>query len=75
MLLWLIVSLGFKLYVENFGDYNKVYGLIGSVIVPMLWFYFTGVVLLLGGELNAEIEKAARASQGRGDKAVPGPQR
>ena len=60
VLLWLIVSLGFKLYVEHFSDYNKVYGSIAGVIVLMLWFYFTGITLLLGGELNAEIEKAAR---------------
>jgi membrane protein len=63
VLLWLMVSLGFKLYVENFGTYNKVYGSIAGVIVLMLWFYFSGITLLLGGELNAEIEKAARAQR------------
>jgi membrane protein len=57
--MWLIVSLGFKLYVDNFGDYNKVYGSIAGVIVLMLWLYWSGMVLLLGGEINAEIEKAA----------------
>jgi membrane protein len=56
--MWLIVSLGFKAYVDNFGDYNKVYGSIAGVIVLMLWFYWTGLVLLLGGEINAEIDKA-----------------
>jgi membrane protein len=61
VLLWLVVSLGFKLYVENFSNYNKVYGSIAGVIVLMLWLYFSGITLLLGGELNAEIEKAARA--------------
>ena len=71
VLLWLVVSLCFKLYVDHFGDYNKVYGSIAGIIVLMLWFYFAGVVLLLGGELNAEIEKAAREAQGQGDKAVP----
>jgi membrane protein len=55
---WLIVSLGFKAYVDNFGNYNKVYGSIAGVIVLMLWFYWSGMVLLLGGEINAEIEKA-----------------
>lgn len=59
VLMWLIVSLGFKAYVDNFSDYNKVYGSIAGVIVLMLWFYWTGLVLLLGGEINAEIEKAA----------------
>ena len=75
VLLWLVVSLGFKLYVDHFGDYNKVYGSIAGMIVLMLWFYFAGVVLLLGGELNAEIEKAARESQSQGDREVPAAQR
>ncbi len=58
--LWLIVSLAFKLYVTHFGDYNAAYGSIGGVIVLLLWLYLSGVVILLGGEINAEIEAAAR---------------
>jgi membrane protein len=57
--MWVVVSLGFKAYVDNFGDYNKVYGSIAGVIVLMLWFYWTGMVLLVGGEINAEIEEAS----------------
>jgi membrane protein len=62
VIMWLLVSLGFKLYVENFGNYNKAYGSIACVIVLMLWFYLSGIVLLMGGEI---IEKTAheRASQ------------
>jgi len=56
---WLIVSLGFKVYVEYFGNYNAVYGSIAGVIVLMLWLYLSGIALLLGGEINATIEKAA----------------
>lgn len=59
--MWFVVSLGFKLYVDNFGNYNKVYGSIAGVIVLMLWLYWSGMVLLVGGEINAEIEKAATA--------------
>jgi membrane protein len=59
VIMWLVVSLGFKAYVDNFSDYNKVYGSIAGVIVLMLWFYWSGLVLLLGGEINAEIEKPA----------------
>ena len=59
--MWLVVSLGFKTYVDHFADYNKVYGSIAGVIVLMLWLYWSGMVLLLGGEINAEIEKAATA--------------
>ncbi len=59
--LWLGVSLGFKAYVENFSNYNAAYGSIAGVIVLMLWLYLTGVVMLLGGEINARIEHAASA--------------
>ena len=60
VILWLCVSLAFKLYVTNFGNYNVAYGSIGGVIVLMLWLYLSGTVILLGGEINAEIEAAAR---------------
>lgn len=59
--LWLILSLGFKAYVEHFGNYNAAYGSIAGVIVLMLWLYLTGIVMLLGGEINAQIEQAAAA--------------
>ena len=63
--MWVVVSLGFKAYVDNFGDYNKVYGSIAGVIVLMLWLYWSGMVLLLGGEINAEIEQTATERQKR----------
>lgn len=72
--LWLVVSLGFKAYVENFGNYNAAYGSIAGVIVLMLWLYLTGVVMLLGGEINAQIEHAAsslRSSRVRMPQAEP----
>lgn len=62
--MWIVVSLGFKAYVENFGNYNAVYGSIAGVIVLMLWLYLSGAVLLLGGEINAQIEHAATERQG-----------
>ena len=67
VLMWLVVSLGFKAYVDNFGDYNKVYGSIAGVIVLMLWFYWSGMVLLLGGEINSEIETAAERKTASSD--------
>lgn len=53
---WLVSSFGFKLYVSNFGDYTATYGAIGTAIVTMLWFYVSGVSILLGAEVNAVIE-------------------
>lgn len=56
--LWLLTSVGFKIYVQNFAAYSAVHGAIGAVIVLMLWFYLSGLALLIGAELNAEIHKA-----------------
>jgi membrane protein len=50
--LWIILSLGLKFYVENFINYNVVYGPITGVIILMMWLYVGGLTLLIGGELN-----------------------
>jgi len=60
--LWLLVSFGFRLYLHFFNSYNVTYGSLGALIVLMLWFYFTGAVILIGGEVNAELECAATGS-------------
>jgi membrane protein len=59
VVLWLLVSFGFRVYLNYFDSYSKTYGSLGAVIVLMLWLFFTGVAVLIGGELNAEIEDAA----------------
>jgi membrane protein len=74
VVLWLLVSLGFRVYLEFFDSYSKTYGSLGAVIILMLWLYFTGAAVLIGGEINSEIENAA-AEQGepeakeRGEKS------
>ena len=70
-LLWVIVSLSFKLYVANFADYNATYGAVGGVIVLLLWFYISGLAILVGAEMNAEIEHASPWGKAPGEK-VPG---
>ena len=57
--LWLLVSFGFRIYLHYFDSYSKTYGSLGAVIVLMLWFYFTGVAILIGGEINSDIEDEA----------------
>jgi membrane protein len=72
--LWLAASLGFKLYIVNMGSYTETYGAIGGVMVLMLWFYISGLVLLFGAEMNAEIEHASPYGKAPGEK-VPGQKR
>lgn len=55
-ILWLIASMLFSWYTGNFGNYNKTYGSLGAVIAFMVWTWLSTTVVLLGGELNAEIE-------------------
>jgi membrane protein len=64
----LVASLGFSVYVSSFGSYNKTYGSIGAVIVFLTWLYLTGLCLLVGGEINAEIEHAAPTGKAPGQK-------
>src|SRR5262249_3762604 len=71
---WLAVSLGFKYYVTRFGTYTATYGTIGGVMVLLLWFYLSGVVLLAGAEMNAEIEHASPYGKAGGG-SVPGTER
>jgi membrane protein len=62
-LLWMLASLGFTWYASHFGNYQKTYGAIGGVIAALLWFYTSGLAILLGAELNATIERAAAERQ------------
>lgn len=59
VVLWLAASFAFKAYLHFFDSYSKTYGSLGAVIVLMLWLYLTGVAVLIGGEVNSEIETAA----------------
>jgi membrane protein len=56
---WLLVSLLFRFYLRHFDSYSVTYGSLGAVIVLMLWLYLTGVAILIGGKINADIENAA----------------
>ncbi|MBY5934047.1 YihY/virulence factor BrkB family protein [Tateyamaria omphalii] len=58
---WIAASTGFSVYLQNFGNYNEVYGSIGAVIVMLLWLFISAYLVLLGGALNAELARARRA--------------
>jgi membrane protein len=55
---WLVASLGLRVYVHYFNNYSATYGSLGTVIILLTWFYLSGLMLLLGGEINSEIEAA-----------------
>jgi membrane protein len=54
--LWLLLTSGFRLYLDYFNTYNRAYGSLGAVIILMLWLYLTGVALLVGGTINAVVD-------------------
>jgi membrane protein len=61
--LWLIASFALRVYLHFSNSYNATYGALGGVMILMLWFWITGLAVLIGGEFNSEIEKAAGANQ------------
>jgi len=73
--LWLLVSFAFKTYLEFFNSYSATYGSLGAVIILMLWFYFTGAAILVGGEINSEIENemAKQGAPGAKEKGEKSP--
>ncbi|MFB3814711.1 MAG: YihY/virulence factor BrkB family protein [Terriglobales bacterium] len=79
VVLWLVASLGMRVYLNFSNSYSETYGALGTVIIMLLWLYITGAAILIGSEINSEIEHAAaerghpRAKQ-QGEKA-PGEKR
>ena len=57
ILLWVLLSLGFRLYLSYFNTYDKTYGSLGAVIILMLWLYLTAFVILIGGSINAVLQE------------------
>lgn len=64
LVVFLIASLGFGFYVGNFGNYNKTYGALGSVIIMLLWLWILNMSLLFGAEFDAEMERARELQAG-----------
>lgn len=59
IVLWLLASIGFRVYLHFFNNFSVTYGSLGAVIILLMWFYITGLTLLLGAEVNSQIEAAA----------------
>lgn len=67
LVVWVAASAGFALYVANFGSYNKTYGTLGGAVTFLVWLWITNIAVLLGAELNAELERSRELEAG-----VPG---
>ena len=65
-LVWIIASVGFAFYVSNFGAYNESFGTLAGVIVLLMWFWISAFIVLLGAELNAELEAQTRMDTTKG---------
>ncbi len=64
ILIWVLASVGFAFYVANFGSYDKTYGSLAGVIVALLWLWLTNVALLLGAEIDSELERGRELQAG-----------
>jgi membrane protein len=69
--LWIVVSIALGIYVSNFNSYSKTYGPLAGVIVLILWLFLSSLAVLIGGELNAELERQAAVTSGQTASAVP----
>ncbi len=67
IVVWVLASIGFGIYVANFGSYNKTYGALGGAIVFLIWLWLSNVAVLLGAELNAEIEREREIKAGNSE--------
>jgi len=64
VVLWILASVGFAIYVSNFASYNKTYGSLGAVIVFLVWLWITNIAILFGAEFNSELERSRQIEAG-----------
>ena len=75
LLAWALASFGFGLYVANFGSYDKTYGSLGAIIAFLVWMYLSNSALMLGVEINAEVQRGRQLQAGNEDPDPPLPPR
>ena len=68
---WVIASLAFAFYVANFGSYNKTYGALAGPIVFLVWLWVSNIMVLLGAELNAELQRGRAIATGHPEHREP----
>ena len=69
--IWLIASGAFALYIANFSSYNKTYGSLAAIVIFLVWLWISNVAILLGAELNAELERERRLAAGQPAEREP----
>lgn len=69
-LMWLVLTIGFGIYVAQFGNYNATYGSLGTVVVTLTWLYLSSYILLVGAELNSELEHQTAQDTTRSGAAI-----
>jgi membrane protein len=73
VVLLVAASIGFRIYVDHFGNYGATYGSLGAVIILLLWLYVAGLVMLLGSEVNSLLEHYSRDGKSKGEKRLESP--
>ena len=68
---WVILSLGFRIYVDGYGSYNETYGALAGVIVLMIWLYLTGMTFFFGAQMNAVILRHVARPKGESPSRGP----
>lgn len=63
VLAWIAASIGFKIYLGHFNSYAKTYGALGTVVILLVWLYISGLMVILGGEINAILDRVAKGMQ------------
>jgi membrane protein len=71
VLVWIIASVGFAIYVANFGSYNKTYGALGGVIIFFVWLWISNIAVLLGAEFDAELHRGRAIAAGHPEDEEP----
>ena len=71
VLLWIIVSAAFAVYLANFGNYDKTYGALGGVIAFLVWLWISNIAVLLGAEFDAELERGRAIKAGHPEDEEP----
>jgi membrane protein len=71
VILWIVASAAFAFYVANFASYNKTYGALGGVIVFLVWLWITNIAVMLGAELDAELERGRQIEAGQPPEQEP----